>query len=157
MTLSQNPAEHKTFFAHLRKQRGKHVNALATDIHEEVFAQTDCLTCANCCKTISPVFKDKDIERIAKSLKVKNTDFVQTYLRLDEDGDYVLQQTPCPFLGQDNYCGIYAVRPKACQSYPHTDKEFQKRLSLTLKNTAICPAAHQIVERMKERLPTWKP
>jgi Fe-S-cluster containining protein len=77
--------------------------------------------------------------------------FIDSYLRVDEDNDYVLQTTPCSFLGADNYCGIYEVRPKACREYPHTDRrKLQQIASITIANTAICPAAFQIVERMKE-------
>ncbi len=84
---------------------------------------------------------------------MKPGDFIDTYLRLDEENDYVLQQVPCPFLGDDNYCGIYDQRPKACQEYPHTDrKDFHKISSITIKNTSICPAAYNIVEEMKKRL-----
>lgn len=152
----QKQNENKAFFKQLRKKRGKHVNALAAEIHEEVFEETDCLSCANCCKTISPIFKQKDIERIAKHLKMKPAAFMEAYLRLDEDGDYVVKELPCPFLGHDNYCSIYEVRPRACQGYPHTDQEFQKRLHLTLKNLEVCPAAYQIVEEMKRRADTLR-
>ena len=74
-------------------------------------------------------------------------------MRLDEDNDYVLQSVPCKFLGVDNYCSIYEVRPKACREFPHTDrKKFQQISNLTLKNVAICPAAFNIVEAMKKRI-----
>jgi Fe-S-cluster containining protein len=80
---------------------------------------------------------------------------MEHYLRLDEDNDYVLQSVPCSFLGADNYCSIYEVRPKACREFPHTDrKKFQQISNLTLKNVAICPAAFNIVEEMKKRIKT---
>ncbi len=123
------------------------------ELHEEEFSRTDCLQCANCCKTTGPLFTQKDIGRISKDFRMKPGDFVDTYLRLDEENDYVLQQVPCPFLGDDNYCGIYDQRPKACREYPHTDrKDFHKISSITIKNTSICPAAYNIVEEMKKRL-----
>ena len=75
------------------------------------------------------------------------------FLRVDEDNDYVLQSVPCTFLGADNYCSIYEVRPKACREFPHTDrKKFQQISNLTLKNVAICPAAYNIVEAMKRAI-----
>ncbi len=122
-------------------------------LHEEVFQSYDCLQCANCCKTTSPIFRDVDIERIAKFLHMRPADLVSQYLHIDEDGDYVLRTAPCPFLGADNYCSIYEARPKACREYPHTDrKNFHQILSLTLKNTSICPAAWEIVRRLKASL-----
>jgi Fe-S-cluster containining protein len=112
------------------------------------------LDCANCCKTTGPLFTSADIERIAKHLKQKPQQFIDQYLRIDEDHDYVLQSVPCTFLGADNACFIYDVRPKACREFPHTDrKKFQQISDLTLKNVAICPAAFNILEEMKKKLP----
>lgn len=119
------------------------------EIHEEVFDKIDCLTCANCCKTTGPLFTQKDIERLSNLFRIKPSQFIEKYLRIDEDNDYVLQSVPCPFLGADNYCSVYEHRPKACREYPHTDrKKFYQINHLTLKNTLICPAAYEVVERM---------
>ncbi|TVZ25479.1 hypothetical protein JM83_0398 [Gillisia sp. Hel_I_86] len=145
--------ENKKFFAKLRKRPPKHLDLQMQELHEEEFKRTDCLTCANCCKTTGPLFTNKDIERIAKHFRQKPAQFIETYLRVDEDNDHVLQQVPCTFLGDDNYCSIYEVRPKACREYPHTDrKDFHKISTITLHNTAICPAAYNIVEEMKRRI-----
>lgn len=123
------------------------------ELHEAEFERTDCLECGNCCKTTGPLFTLKDIERIAKHFKMKQQHFIESYLKLDEENDYVLQSVPCAFLGADNYCSIYEVRPKACREFPHTDrKKFQQISNLTLKNVAICPAAFNIVEEMKRRI-----
>lgn len=146
--------ENKKFFSKLKKKPPKHLDLLMQELHDDEFEQTDCLTCANCCKTTGPLFTDKDVKRISKFLRMKPQAFVETYLRVDEEQDYVLQQVPCAFLGEDNKCSIYDVRPKACAEFPHTDRrKFQQISHLTLKNVAICPAAFNIVEEMKKRLP----
>jgi len=122
-------------------------------LHVDEFERTDCLECANCCKTTGPLFTDKDIQRISKHFKLKEQKFIETYLKIDEENDYVLQSVPCIFLGTDNYCSIYEVRPKACREFPHTDrKKFHQISNLTLNNVAICPAAYNIVEEMKKRI-----
>nr|WP_299338871.1 YkgJ family cysteine cluster protein [Allomuricauda sp.] len=145
--------ENKKFFAKLKKRPPKNLDYLMQELHEEEFQRTDCLTCANCCKTTGPLFTQTDIERIAKHLRLRPSDFIDTYLRMDEDGDFVLQSVPCTFLGSDNYCSIYEVRPKACREFPHTNrKKFHQISHLTLKNVAICPAAFNIVEEMKRRI-----
>lgn len=145
--------ENKRFFKALKKKTPKHLDSLMQELHTEEFEQTDCLQCAQCCKTTGPLFRQADIERISKKLRMKPGKFIETYLRLDEEQDYVLQQLPCAFLGQDNHCMIYEFRPKACREFPHTDrKNFQQISNLTLKNVAICPAAYNIVEKMKARL-----
>lgn len=145
--------ENKKFFAKLQKRPPKHLDIQMKDLHKEEFARTNCLDCANCCKTTGPLFTDKDIERISKYFKLKPVQFIETYLRVDEDNDFVLQSVPCTFLGGDNYCSIYEVRPKACREYPHTDrKDFHKISKITIENTFICPAAFNIVEEMKKRI-----
>jgi Fe-S-cluster containining protein len=146
--------ENKEFFKKLRKKHPKNLDQQVLEIHEEVFEKTDCLKCANCCKTTGPLFTDKDIARISKHFKMKPSDFVQDYLRMDEEGDFVLQQTPCHFLGADNYCSIYEVRPKACREFPHTDRRKIYQIgNITVKNTFICPAVYNIVEKMKASIP----
>lgn len=119
-------------------------------LHEEAFSKIDCLACANCCKQYSPRFKQPDIRRIAKRLRIKEGDLVARYLRLDEDNDYVVRQSPCPFLGADNACTIYEDRPSDCARYPYTDEDvLLKRVSLTLKNATVCPAVYRVLERLK--------
>ncbi len=146
-------AENKKFFVKLRKRPPKNLDYVMKELHEAEFQKTDCLKCANCCKTTGPLFTSADIERIAKSLRLKPQQFVKRYLRVDEDNDHVLQQVPCSFLGADNYCSIYEVRPKACRGFPHTNqRKFQQIGNLTLKNVAICPAVFNIVEEMKRRV-----
>ncbi len=145
--------ENKKFFAKLKKKPPKNLDYIMQELHDQEFERTDCLTCANCCKTTGPLFTDKDVQRISKFLKLKPQQFIDQYLRVDEDNDYVLQSVPCTFLGADNYCSIYNVRPKACREFPHTNrKKFQQISNLTLKNVAICPAAYNIVEAMKARI-----
>ena len=147
--------ENKTFFTKLKKKPPKKLDYIMQDLHRNEFERTDCLACANCCKTTGPLFTDKDIKRIAKYFKMKEQQFIDTYLRIDEENDYVLQSVPCVFLGVDNYCSIYEVRPKACKEFPHTDrKKFHQISNLTLKNVAICPAAFNIVEDMKRQI-SW--
>lgn len=149
----EKQAENKKFFTKLKKKPPKQLDYIMQELHEAEFKKTDCLTCANCCKTTGPLFTNADVERIAKHFKQKPQKFIDTYLRVDDENDYVLQQVPCAFLGTDNYCSIYDVRPKACREFPHTDrKKFQQISNLTMKNVAICPAAFNIVEEMKKRI-----
>jgi Fe-S-cluster containining protein len=147
--------ENKKYFQKLKKRTPKRLDLIVQEIHEEEFERTDCLDCGNCCKTTSPMFTYKDIERISKHLKMKVADFVAQYLRIDEDDFHVLQTSPCPFLDlNDNSCFIYDVRPKACAEYPHTNrKKFIQLADLTIKNTEICPATYRILEELKKRLP----
>ena len=119
--------ETAAYFKKLKRKPPKDLDYQMQELHDEEFAQTDCLECANCCKTTGPLFTDRDIERLSKRFRLKPSQFIEQYLRIDEENDYVLQSVPCTFLGADNYCSIYEVRPKACREFPHTDrKKFQQ-------------------------------
>lgn len=139
----------KKTFLKLKQKKPKELDASFHTLHTKAFQKIDCLECANCCKTTSPIFRDVDIKRIAKYLRMKENQFIDAYLRMDEDSDYVLKQSPCAFLGNDNKCSIYEFRPLACREYPHTDrKNMHQILELTMKNTEICPAVAKIVEEI---------
>lgn len=142
----------KKLFDKLKRTKPKNLDELVHKLHDEAFNEIDCLKCANCCKTTSPIFYEHDIDRVAKQLHIKPSDFIARYLHIDEDKDYVLNSAPCPFLDSENYCTIYNARPTACREYPHTNrKRFYQILDLTLKNTFICPAVFQIVEEIKKK------
>jgi uncharacterized protein len=142
--------ENRKFLASLKKKDARKVDDAFHSIHSEVFSDVDCLTCANCCKTTSPIFYQNDIERVAKSLRMKPGAFTEKYLRVDEDKDFVLKSSPCPFLDEENYCSVYEDRPKACREYPHTDRKKMVQITdLTHKNTMVCPAVLEMVERLK--------
>ena len=146
----QKSAENKTFLQKLKTKDPRKVDDAFHQKHDEVFEEIDCLTCANCCKTTSPIFYQTDIERIAKALRIGPGDFIEKYLRVDEDKDFVLKSSPCPFLDSENYCSVYADRPKACREYPHTNrKKMVQIMDLTYKNTLVCPAVLEMVERLK--------
>ena len=133
----------------LRKVKSKALDAQFHKFHEEVFEEVDCLSCANCCKTTSPIFINTDIDRLAKVFRMKAAEFIDTYLHIDDDGDYVLNSSPCPFLNEDNTCLVYENRPKACREYPHTNrKNMLGILNLTLRNTLVCPAVFKIFQQI---------
>ena len=147
-------ASNQNYLKKLKQKKHRDLDDVFHEAHENAFEEIDCLTCANCCKTTSPIFYQKDIERVAKRVRMKPQDFIEKYLRIDEDKDYVLKQAPCPFLDNENYCMVYEDRPTACREYPHTDrKNMYQILDLTYKNTLVCPAVLQIVEEVKKKIP----
>lgn len=147
----KNAKTNRVYLTKLKRLDPRKVDSAFHKVHEEVFEEINCLDCANCCKTTSPIFYENDIDRAAKALRVKPGDFVEKYLKIDEDKDYVLKSSPCPFLDNENYCGIYENRPKACREYPHTNrKKMVQVMELTYKNTMVCPAVLEMVERLKK-------
>ena len=144
--------EHKKIYkGFLQRTHKNDVIYKLPDLHEEAFQKVDCLSCANCCKNYSPRFKTPDIKRISKVVGMKESVFIDTYLRIDEEGDYVLRTKPCPFLGEDNFCSIYEDRPSDCKRFPYTDEDvFIKRPALTLKNASFCPIVYVVIEKLME-------
>ena len=139
----------KTYRQFLQRADKNKVLKELPELHEEAFAKIDCLQCANCCKNYSPRFKTPDIKRIARHLSIKESELIDKYLRLDEDGDYVTQRAPCPFLGADNRCTIYEHRPSDCMRFPYTDEDvIMKRQQLTLKNSSFCPIVYYVLEKL---------
>ena len=131
-----------------RADKNKVLNALP-ELHQEAFSKVDCLQCANCCKNYSPRFKTPDIKRISRHLKIKEGEFIEKYLYIDNEGDYVLRSKPCSFLGADNFCSIYEVRPSDCRRFPYTDEDvIFKRPSLTLTNSGFCPIVYFVLEKL---------
>jgi uncharacterized protein len=144
---------YKTITDRLKKINKRRLDDKFHNIHEEVFETFDCLICANCCKSIPPRLREVDIRRISAHLKMKAADFTGKYIINDNDGDYVFNISPCPFLQKDNYCSIYEFRPLACAEYPHTDRpRMHQILDLTAQNAKICPAVCLILEKMDNDL-----
>lgn len=143
--------EVKNFGRFLQRAPKNAVLKRLPQLHAEAFAKIDCLQCAACCKNYSPRFKTPDVKRIAKHLGQKESDFITTYLRVDDEGDFVVKATPCPFLGADNKCTIYDVRPSDCARFPYTDEDvIVKRQALTLKNATFCPIVYHVLGRLAE-------
>lgn len=146
-------ADHQKLYKQFLQRADKNkVLRLLPDLHEEATNTVDCLKCAACCKNYSPRFKTPDIKRISKVLGMKEGSFIETYLTLDKEGDYVVKSAPCPFLGKDNYCSIYEDRPSDCSRFPYTDEDvILKRPHLTLKNASFCPMTYIVMERLIEK------
>jgi len=151
LLTDKNRQETTTFIKKLKKKKPKNLDDVVHNLHREAFDSFSCLDCANCCKTIGPRLTDKDIDRLAKHLKMKPSAFLEQYVKTDEDGDFVFRDHPCPFLLPDNYCMVYESRPKACREYPHTNrKRFVQILNLSHKNCETCPVVYEVFEELKK-------
>jgi Fe-S-cluster containining protein len=140
------PETLKKFQNFLKRVDKRKILKQLPDLHEAAFEKVNCLDCARCCKNYSPRFKMPDIKRVSKYLRIKETVFIDTYLSMDQEGDYVANTKPCPFLGKDNACSIYEHRPSDCQRFPYTDEDvFFKRPVITMKNAEFCPIVHDVM------------
>jgi uncharacterized protein len=139
----------KQYVNRQKKKRPSGFDSLMHHANDEAFTKIDCLNCANCCKTTSPLLTNVDVDRLAKGLKIKPSQFVQQYTLLDEEDDLVMNKTPCPFLMDDNTCSVYNFRPIACRDYPHLRrKNMLAYLTLAQKNASICPAVARVFNQL---------
>ncbi len=144
-------AAHQKQYKHFLKNPNKNkVLKQLPQLHKEAFSKINCLDCAACCKNYSPRFKTTDIKRISKLLKLRESVFIDKYLNLDNDGDYVAKSAPCPFLGTNNFCSIYENRPSDCKRFPYTDEDILiKRPAITQMNSTFCPAVFYVLEKLQ--------
>lgn len=148
-TMAEKDTPEFLLYFKKNKKRLDKMDTIVHELHNRFSSEINCLQCANCCRSLGPAIYDKDIDRMAKALRMKPSDVVANYLKIDEDGDYVFQSMPCPFLMPDNYCSIYEARPKACREYPHTDrKKFSQIYKLTVRNTQTCPIAYEVLKEL---------
>lgn len=133
----------------LKRMDSKLLDEVVHNLHEQAFEFYDCLGCANCCRTISPAISSADVDDIAKKLRMKPAEVITRDMHMDEDGDYVFNAAPCPYIAKDNYCSVYSHRPKACREYPHTNRRrFYQILDLSLKNAGVCPVVYAILMKL---------
>jgi len=137
----------KLYKPFLQRAKKNDVLRQLPDLHDEAVSKIDFLQCANCCKNYSPRFKTPDVKRISRHLGMRESEFIDVYLKVDEEGDFVAKTLRCPFLGADNYCSIYDQRPSDCQRFPYTDEDVViRRPALTLKNSTFCPITYYVLE-----------
>jgi Fe-S-cluster containining protein len=148
-----NDGRNFSFLHSLKNESDREVDRAAHRLHQEAFSIIDCTQCANCCKTVSPVFAADDIARIARRLEMDAVAFTAQYLvKCNHEQGWEPKSLPCPFLGTDNRCTIYEVRPMVCAEYPYTDKpEISSRTHSIAAKALECPAVFYIVEQMRAR------
>lgn len=130
------------------------MHKLVAEVEKTVWQDVECLKCANCCKAMTPTFTSKDITRISSHLGMTAKAFKEKWLEKDPDnGDWVNKKQPCQFLGKDNKCSIYEVRPADCAEFPHHNKKpFDLYNDTFIQNLDYCPATFTLVTRLRKRV-----
>jgi Fe-S-cluster containining protein len=145
----------RRFLTRLEDKPPKAIDRNIAEMEKDVWKEVNCLSCANCCKTMTPTFTVKDIKRIAAHLEMTPDSFKEKYLRRERGGDrdWMNKTEPCQFLNLDNnMCSIYEVRPADCAGFPHIGKKFVHYGHIHKQNIEWCPATHKLVEKMMEAL-----
>lgn len=151
--LRHNEREDARFAEHVKTRlnlSNADVDSVVRETTDAVWAKLDCLDCGNCCKQLQIVVDERDLQRLAKRLGVSAGDVRTKYVARAEDGTLHFRSSPCPFLGEDNACGVYEDRPQACRDFPYLHAgNFRSRVYVTWENAALCPIAFNVWERLK--------
>lgn len=141
----------RKFLSKLEKERPKKLHSITEVIEREVWQEVDCLSCANCCKTMTPTFTLSDMKRISAHFGQTVDEFKDKWLRKERkpDGDWMNKVEPCQFLNlKDNKCSIYEIRPADCAGFPHLTKSMKDYVHVHKQNIEYCPATYRLVEKM---------
>ncbi|HUR11429.1 MAG TPA: YkgJ family cysteine cluster protein [Flavitalea sp.] len=146
-----NKSGFRRFLTKLENDPPRGLDNLTARMDMETWKETDCLSCANCCKTMSPTYTKVDLVRISAHFSMSVDDFKQKWLYKDRNGDWLNKRQPCQFLNLvDNKCSIYAIRPRDCAGFPHhTKRKMTDYMHVFKQNVEYCPATYRMVERMK--------
>ena len=141
----------RSFLSRISKNPPRGLDNITAAVEKEVWKEVDCLSCANCCKTMSPTFTKTDIKRISKHFSQTPEQFTKQWLRKDRGGDLLNKTEPCQFLNlKDNKCSIYAIRPLDCSGFPHLPKKkMVEYMHVHKQNIEYCPATYKLVEKMQ--------
>ena len=148
----QNRAENLRFRAYLRNHR--HSDRRLRRFGEEIEAQIDCTTCANCCRVTEVGITERDIEKLAKFLGMTKTEFVRDSTQPAESGELILKRTEagCVFL-KDNLCTVYEARPQNCANFPHLVRgtgSIDSRMWQFVDRVEYCPIVYNWMEKVKK-------
>lgn len=140
----------RQFLNKTEKDTPRGINKLTATIEKDVWKEVDCLTCANCCKKMTPTFTKQDLNRISAHFGQTPEEFKKQWLKKDSNKDLVNKNQPCQFLNlKDNKCSIYEIRPIDCATFPHLSKKGWKLYAHVHKqNIDYCPATFKMVEKM---------
>ena len=144
----------RSFLTRLEKNPPRGLQGATIVLEKEVWQETDCLSCANCCKTMTPTFNAQDLKRISAHFGQTVEEFQKQWLRREKGGDrdWLNKTEPCQFLNlKDNKCSIYEIRPADCAGFPHLPKKLKEYVHVHKQNIEYCPATYRLVEKMMQR------
>ena len=151
--VSKNKRKMKLFLSRLEKNAPRRLDKIAEEVDKEIWQEVDCLTCSNCCRSMTPTFTKKDTERIAAHFNQTPDEFREKWLYKDKQDDWMNTKTPCQFLElKTNMCSIYTIRPEDCAGFPHlAKKKMTDYIHVHKQNIEYCPATYKMVEKMQLR------
>jgi uncharacterized protein len=134
-----------------------HSDRILRRIAEGIEQQIDCTQCANCCKVATVVLAERDIERLAKHLRISRERFLAEYTMESEEEGRILKRTDeagCVFLDGTS-CTVYEARPETCQRFPHVVRgngSIASRMWQFVDRACYCPIVYNSLEAFKVEL-----
>lgn len=152
--VEQHRSRLRRFLTKVENNPPADLDSRADVLDKEVWQEIDCLACSNCCRTMTPTYTFKDLQRISKHLNMTMSQFKEKWLYKNRQGEWMNKSTPCQFLDRKtNMCSIYAVRPADCAGFPHlTKKKVVQYIHVHKQNVQHCPATFLWVEKMIESI-----
>jgi Fe-S-cluster containining protein len=147
--------ENLRFRKHMKSR--DHSDRILRRIAEGIEDQIDCLQCANCCRVATARLTERDVERLARHLRIKPARFLADYtMQSDEEGLILRRddQTGCVFLN-GNECTVYEARPESCQKFPHVVRgtgSIASRMWQFVDRACYCPIVYNSLEAFKDEL-----
>jgi len=145
--------ENEKFRQHIK--RHGYIERNFRKIGQAVEDEINCLECAQCCRQSTVRLLDRDIEKLAKLLKVGFEKFKREYCDFTEDEGWILrreEETGCVFL-VGNECSVYDKRPSNCEGFPHIVRgagSFHSRMWDMVDRATYCPIVYNSLEEMKK-------
>lgn len=123
-------------------------------IAEEIEEQIDCTQCANCCRVATAKLLERDVERLAKLMRLSVGAFKTQYTMEDAEDGLILKRndaTGCVFLS-GTACTVYESRPAACENFPHLVRgqgSIASRMWQFIDRATYCPIVYNSLEAFK--------
>lgn len=147
-------SENERFRRHLKRHNFPELRFRR--VAEDIESQIDCRACASCCKVAETDVTKRDIDRIARHLRITPKEFVERYTTMSayEQEEPILrrQESGCIFL-EGNDCSIYEIRPDTCRDFPHLVRgagSFESRMWQMVDRATYCPIVYNALEEFKE-------
>jgi uncharacterized protein len=140
-------------FMKSRDHSDRILRRIAQGIEDEI----DCTICANCCRVATATVKERDIEHLARFLRISEERFLADYTMESDEEGRILRRTEengCVFLS-GNECTVYEARPDACQRFPHLVRgagSIVSRMWQFVDRACYCPIVYNSLEAFKEEM-----
>lgn len=147
--------ENERFRRHMKSR--DHSDRILRRIAEDIEEQIHCTQCANCCRVATAKVTERDVERLAKYLRVKPARVMADYVVKSEEEGLILQRdkkTGCVFLN-GNECTVYDARPESCQKFPHVVRgngSIVSRMWELIDRACYCPIVYNSLEAFKDEM-----